>query len=75
VRIIGQGIVVENVRVRDSLGKFHGLLRLVVERDDGIPDVDIWMQMLPANAELRLTRLDDLRKGRVIIYYKLQEHR
>jgi hypothetical protein len=41
----------------------------------GLEHVPAWSQMLPRDAVVKLTMMDTLRKGRMSIYYKIEEHR
>jgi hypothetical protein len=67
------GCVVENGKLLDSLGRWHGLLCLVVEKDGAWPDVKLWKEMLPKEAAVLMVLLSSERVGRVSIYYKLEE--
>lgn len=70
--LTGQGVVVAHERVVDSLGRFHGLLRLVVEDERDTPDTDVWEQALLLHGARVLYAGPDLaRSGRLVILYKL----
>lgn len=69
---MGQGEVLENRRIYDSVGKFFGLCVLVVYRaGDGYPDIDVWIDMLPTDADIKYAVPDRDRTGTIRIWYKL----
>lgn len=68
----GQGRVTAHERVIDSLGRFHGLLRLVVDGDRELPDVALWAQMLPPEAEIQATWADIGWARRLVIFYRIK---
>lgn len=68
---MGHGIVIIHERVIDSLGRFHGLLRLVIDGNKSLPDADTWINVLPANVMVLAAGEDLLNKNRLIILYKI----
>jgi hypothetical protein len=69
--LMGQGRVVENNRIRDVTGRFFGLCKLTVYRADGEPNIQVWCDMLPKDADIKYAVPDRERSGYLLIWYKL----
>lgn len=67
------GIVVAHERVIDSMGRFHGLIRLVVDGMGNMPDQENWQKMLLVGANVKAVMPDQTITSRIIILYKLEE--
>jgi hypothetical protein len=72
--LMGQGRVVAHERVIDSLGRFHGLLRLVVEHSEEFPDIVVWSGVLLAGHQVKGVSGNQLAPKcyRLTILYKLE---
>lgn len=69
------GVVVAHERVIDSIGRgrFHGLIRLVVDGIGNMPDQATWQKMLLVGASVKAVMHDETITSRIIILYKLEE--
>jgi hypothetical protein len=67
------GVVVAHERVIDSLGRWHGLIRLVVDGFGNMPDQVNWQKMLLVGANVKAIMQDEEITSKIIILYKLEE--
>ena len=65
----GNGQVVSHERVVDSLGHWHGLIRLVVEGQNE-PDPAPWLAMLLPGATVKAVMKSPISDGKITILYK-----
>lgn len=70
--LVGQGCVMAHERVVDSLGRFHGLYRLSIAGEGAWPELELWKQMLPKDADVQMTWNNPERVFRLVIYYRLR---
>lgn len=68
--LVGEGTVVAHERVRDSLGKFHGLYRLTIQGEADYPDMELWQGMMRPDSMIEGVVRDPLKACRLAIYYR-----
>lgn len=67
--LAGAGKVVEHGQVVDSLGRWHGLIKLIVETKD---NPETWIRLLQYGAEVKAVVRDEKQVDRYLILYKLE---
>ena len=67
------GKIVAHERVIDSFGRFHGLIRLVIDGQGNVPNVDTWKTMLLTGAVVKAVIDDQMIAGKITILYKFEE--
>ncbi len=68
--LMGNGMVTEHGRVIDSLGRFHGLYKLVLQGDDDYPDIEEWRELMSPDALIDGVLRDRTRAYRLVVFYK-----
>lgn len=71
--IANAGCVVAHARVIDCMGRFHGLIRLVIDGSGHEPNAEIWQEMLLKGAVIKAVIKDETITSRIVILYKLEE--
>jgi len=65
-------VVSEHRKVLGHYGRWFGLIVLTVD-GSGLEHVGAWTAMLPKGAVVYVAQMDQLRKQRLHIYYKVKE--
>ena len=71
--LMGAGTIIEHSRILDSLGRFHGLIRLTVTGAGDMLNMDLWEQMLLKGAVVKAVIPDAREPGKYTMLYKFEE--
>jgi hypothetical protein len=69
--ITGDGIVVAHERVIDSVGKYHGLNKVIIQGEKYYPDLNLWKKMLPRGADITRVEFDPEKLYKSVVFYKV----